>query len=160
MKANVLIGLLLIFGAIQFVRPAKNLGPGPGGGANDITALHPAPPAVKAVLERACYDCHSDHTRYPWYAEVQPVAWWLARHVTEGRRHLNFSQFGAYDAKRAARKMKQTAEEVRKGDMPLASYTFIHRDARLSADERSALEAWARSVQQAVSAAPAPAPSS
>jgi len=152
MKSKILFGVLALLLAIQFFRPAKNLGSGLGESANDITVLYPTPSNVKATLEHACYDCHSDRTRYPWYAEIQPVGWWLANHVKDGKRHLNFSAFGTYEAKRAARKMKQTIEEIRDEEMPLSSYTLIHHDARLSNEDRSALEAWAQAIQEQANA--------
>jgi len=151
MKKKILLGVLVVLVAIQFIRPAKNLGaaePGP----NDITVLHPTPPAVKAILARACYDCHSDRTRYPWYAEVQPVGWWLARHVKQGKRHLNFSQFGAYPGMRAARKLTQLMEETKDEGMPLPSYTWIHRDAELTNGEVATLADWAESVRTRIAA--------
>jgi hypothetical protein len=77
--------------------------------------------------------------------------------VSDGKRHLNFSQFGTYEAKRATRKMKQTIEQLRDDEMPLTSYTWIHRDARLSDEERSALESWAQAIQERVSSSPAAA---
>src|SRR5579859_128630 len=110
MIKKILLGLVVVFVAIQFVRPAKNLSP--AAGPNDVTAKVTVPADVQRVLAKACYDCHSDNTRYPWYAEVQPVGWWLASHIKNGKRHLNFSEFGAYDAKHAQRKLQQTAHEL------------------------------------------------
>lgn len=150
MKKKILLGSFIILAAIQFARPAKNLSSATTPGPDDVTVLHPTPPAVKATLARACYDCHSDHTRYPWYAEVQPVGWWIASHVSDGKRHLNFSQFGRYDAKRATRKMNEVIDEVNEHEMPLSSYTLVHRDAVLSDTERDALENWARGARDLV----------
>ena len=146
---SIALGALIVFAGIQLVRPARNLGPIEPG-REDVTVLHPTPPEVKSILARACYDCHSDRTRYPWYAEVQPVGWWLAEHVNDGKRHLNFSRFGSYTPDRAARKMTQTIKETEDGGMPLESYLWIHRDAQLSKDEVAALAAWARSVRQRI----------
>ncbi len=85
---------LAVLAATQFVRPAKNLGAANGTG--EIGSRVAVPADVHRLLVDACYNCHSDHTTYPWYAEVEPVGWWLARHVNEGRAHLNFSRFAAY----------------------------------------------------------------
>lgn len=145
LKIVLLVFAVLLVGA-QFVRPAKNLAPGTPG-PDDLTVLRPPSAEVKAVLERACYDCHSNHTRYPWYAEIQPVGWWLANHVKEGKAHLNFSTFGTYPAKRQTRKLNELIDEVEEGNMPLTSYTLTHADARLTPAEIKALTAWAASVR-------------
>ncbi|HVT73170.1 MAG TPA: heme-binding domain-containing protein [Lacunisphaera sp.] len=125
----------------QLWRPPRN--ESPAGGPADIAAKHPVPPAVLDLLHRACYDCHSNHTRYPWYANVQPVRWWLDHHINEGKQHLNFSEFGAYADQRAAKKLDELIDEVEGHTMPLPSYTWIHRDARLSPADVKLLTAWA-----------------
>ena len=140
MIKKLFLGLALLFVAIQFVRPAKNLSPAPG--PQDITATIAVPADVQRVFTKACYDCHSDHTRYPWYAGVQPVGWWLASHIRDGKRHLNFSEFGAYNAKTSDRKLKQIAHIVDDRGMPLPSYTWIHRDAILTDDEIKLIDNW------------------
>jgi hypothetical protein len=140
MIKKIFLGLALLFLAIQFVRPAKNLSPAPG--PNDITAKITVPAELQRAFTTACYDCHSDHTRYPWYAEVQPVGWWLSSHIHDGKEHLNFSEFGAYNAKTADRKLKQIARTVNSGYMPLHSYTWIHRDAILTAAEIKFINDW------------------
>jgi len=134
--------------AIQFVRPARDATPAPSW--NDLTARHPVPEDVRRTLEQACYDCHSNTTHYPWYASVQPVAWWIDHHVQSGKRHLNFSQFGAYPAKNAARKLGAVVEEVRHGDMPLPSYTWLHPEARLTAEQKQQLTAWAGALHDQI----------
>jgi len=139
-------GIIMVLLAIQFIRPSKNFSSDTAG-PNDITTQHATSPQVKAILSKACYDCHSDNTRYPWYAEVQPVSWWLANHVKDGKRHLNFSQFGGYTPKRASKRIKDVIEETKSHEMPLASYTLIHREAKLTDEEIAALTAWAESVR-------------
>ena len=141
MMKKILLGLLVIFVSIQFYRPAKNLSAAPG--PNDLLVLHPAPPAVSRILTTACYDCHSNNTRYPWYAEVEPVGWWLTSHIHDGQRHLNFSEFGAYTRKQAAHKLDQISDQVGDHTMPLKSYTWIHRDARLSEAQIRQVTDWA-----------------
>ena len=141
LRTAALAGLVLL-AAIQFIRPARNLGTADGPG--DLGSRVAVPAEVHRLLVNACYNCHSDHTAYPWYTEVQPVGWWLAHHVNEGRAHLNFSRFAAYPPARAGRKLAGVAELVDKEDMPMASYTWLHPEARLTAEERSRLVAWAR----------------
>jgi hypothetical protein len=141
MLKNILLVLLVLFIGAQFIRPERNLGQPEG--PNFIGIKHPLSPEVHALLERACYNCHSNKTDYPWYANVQPVAWWLASHVKDGKRHYNLSEFGTYNAKREAEKLKETAGEVREGGMPLPSYTWMHPEARLTDAERKLIIDWA-----------------
>lgn len=141
---KIAVVLLVVFLGLQFYRPAKNLSAAPS--PNDILLRHPASPEVSAVLKRACYDCHSNNTVYPWYAEVQPVRWWLDSHINDGKRHLNFSEFGTYSKKRAADKLEEIIDEVEQKQMPLPSYTWAHPEARLTPDEIKALVAWAEAA--------------
>jgi hypothetical protein len=153
MLRKIALGLVIVLVAAQFYRPARNLSAGPG--PNDITAKHPVPANVQAILDRACMDCHSNNTRYPWYAEVQPVRWWLDRHIVDGKRHLNFSEYGAYNLKRATRKAEEIGSEVKEHKMPLPSYTWVHPEARLTSDEMRLLADWSVKLRaEVVAAAP------
>lgn len=147
-----LLGCGIIFLAIQFVRPPKNSAAGPD--PRDILVHHPAPPAVQEILRNACYDCHSNTTRYPWYAEIQPFSWWLATHINDGKKHLNFSAFFDYSTKRADHKLEEAAEEVLAGKMPLPSYTLAHPEARLSPEQIQALTTWITAVRSRILSAP------
>jgi hypothetical protein len=138
-----LVGFALLIG-IQFIRPARNLGLAEG--PNEIGTRLAVPGDVHRLLVAACYDCHSNHTGYPWYAEVQPVGWWLAHHVNEGRRALDFSEFGGYAPRRAARKLDAIAHEVSDGGMPLGSYTWMHPAARLRPEQRKMIVDWAQAL--------------
>ena len=147
MKKKILLGLAGVFLALQAFRPAKNVSAlAPFTGKDDITVLYPPPPAVRQILATACYDCHSNQTRYPWYAGVQPVGWWLASHITDARRALNLAEFGAYPRKRQVKKLESLVDEVRDRTMPLKSYTFIHRDAKLTDAQIDALCSWAEAT--------------
>src|SRR5213592_2028705 len=99
MLSKILLVLLLLLIVIQFVRPEKNQSTGVS--ANDITTKYAVPTAVQSVLKRACFDCHSNNTTYPWYDNIQPVAWWLNHHIEEGKDELNFSEFTTYSPKKA-----------------------------------------------------------
>jgi len=101
-----------------------------------------APPEIDVVLRRACYDCHSNETVWPWYSQVAPISWLLARDVAEGRRELNFSTWNVYDAKKKTKKLKELAEEVAEGEMPPWVYVAVHRDAALSPADVERLRAW------------------
>lgn len=104
-----------------------------------------APAEVAVVLRRACYDCHSNETRWPWYSYVAPFSWWLARHVDRGRGDLNFSEWPSLDFELQRLALRDIEEQLVQGKMPLRSYAFVHRDARLTTADRDRLLAWARS---------------
>ena len=145
----VLLGLLVIFLLSQFIRPAKNQS---NDLTNDVSKKYPVPDSVQAILKVACNDCHSNSTVYPWYAEVQPVAWWLADHVAEGKRELNFSNFTARRVAIQNHKFEEIIEMVKEGEMPLASYTWIHRDAILSEAQKQTLIDWAQTNMDSLKA--------
>jgi cytochrome c551/c552 len=108
------------------------------------TRAHALTPAVAAIVERSCYDCHSNRTVWPWYAKVAPVAWLLSHDVKEGRRELNFSDWAQYNPKRAAHKLEEICEHVEQGEMPLWYYQPMHPASKLSAADKSAVCAWTR----------------
>ena len=142
--------LLLVFIVIQFFRPAKNIADGIS--ANDITKIYAVPQDVQAVLKTSCYDCHSNNTYYPWYNNIQPVAWWLADHVNEGKRELNFSEFASYRIGRQYRKLEEINEQVKEGEMPLESYTLIHGDAKLNEQQKLSLASWVTTLRDSIKA--------
>jgi len=138
------LGFLLVFIGAQFVRHAPNNGVAEGPGS--IVTAHAVPAEVQKMLQRSCYDCHSNSTKYPWYAAVQPVAWWLSDHIVEGKAELNFSEFTRYDAKRAVRKLLSVSDEVRERHMPLNSYLLAHPEAKLTDAEVATLADWAEDL--------------
>jgi hypothetical protein len=104
-----------------------------------------APGDVDVVLRRACYDCHSNETRWPWYSYVAPVSWLLARHVKKGRADLNFSEWPAFDFELQSLALRDIEEQIVQEKMPLGSYRRLHRDATLTPSDRDLLLEWARS---------------
>ncbi len=140
LKALLLV-LIAVFVIIQFIRPTKNAGEEIA--SNQITAIHQVPENVQQILKVSCNDCHSNTTHYPWYSKIQPVAWFLADHIAEGKRELNFSTFANYPAYKRYKKFKEIGEQVRDGDMPLFSYTIPHRNAVLDSRQKLILENWA-----------------
>ncbi|MBO9635887.1 MAG: heme-binding domain-containing protein [Chitinophagaceae bacterium] len=137
--------LLLALIVIQFFRPEKNIAAAPS--PNDISTKYTVTAEVKPILDKACNDCHTNNTQYPWYSNIQPVAWWLAKHIKDGKRHLNFSNFTTYSYKRADHKMEEVIETVEKHEMPLDSYTWTHKDAKLTEEEKTILINWAKQVR-------------
>jgi hypothetical protein len=142
--------LLILFVVIQFFRPAKNVST--VASTNDIHNLYASSPEVKAILAKACNDCHSNNTVYPWYSNIQPVAWWLNDHIKDGKRHLNFSEFGSYRIAKQNKKLAECEEEITEGEMPLSSYTLIHSNAKLTADEKKLLISWFTSIRDSLKA--------
>jgi hypothetical protein len=138
------LGLLLLLIGAQFYRSPRNVGVAEG--PQSIVAQHQVPAAVQKILRRSCYDCHSNNTAYPWYGSVQPVAWWLNQHVSEGKAELNFSAFADYDTKRAVRKLQAVADEVLDRHMPLKSYLWMHREAKLTDADVALLTQWAEDL--------------
>ena len=145
---KVIITIVFALGILQLIRPSKNIGPVDS--AKSIEAKVAMPADVKASLQKACYDCHSNNTVYPWYAEVQPVGWYLTNHVRDGKRHLNFDEFMNLKPKQQDHKMKELVESQEEGWMPIDSYTWIHKNAILTQDEKKAIINYANSVRAAV----------
>lgn len=140
---KILIILLLLFVAVQFIpRSVANLKPGIS--EQDIRHAHAVDAEVMRILERSCYDCHSNHTNYPWYSNVQPLSWWIGEHIDEGKEELNFSEFKSYSLRRQYHKLEEIEEQTEDGDMPLKSYTLIHRGTELSEQEKQKIGSWVK----------------
>lgn len=152
MLRKILIGLLVVLVIIQFIRPERNVASAMS--ANDISTKYTVPDDVNKVLQKACNDCHSNNTVYPWYSNIQPVGWWLQNHVNEGKEELNFSEFASYKNKKAAHKLEEVVELVEEGEMPLESYTIVHKEAKLTNEEKATLVAWAKALHQQIKSMP------
>ena len=142
--------LILALIVIQFFRPAKNKSEGIS--KNDISTLYPVPTDVQDILKTSCNDCHSNNTVYPWYAEVQPVAWWLNEHIEDGKKDLNFSEFASYRPRRQYKKLEEINELVKENEMPLNSYLWIHKDAKLSDQQKLTLANWVEATRDSLEA--------
>lgn len=139
---KILLGLLIVFIAIQFIQPARNK----NGQviATDISKIYSLPQSVQASLKTACYDCHSNNTNYPWYTNIQPVGWIMARHIKEGKEELNLSEFGSYSERRQLSKLRSIENSIKDGSMPITSYTIIHKNARLTKEEKAQIIDWVK----------------
>lgn len=125
---------------LQFVRPART-----NPAVDQYQTIHArlqVTPQVAAILDRSCQDCHSNTTRWPWYSNVAPVSWFVIDHVNHGRSHLNLSEWGSFDNRKASKKLEEMCEEVEIGAMPMPSYTNIHWSARLSPEDIKTLCGW------------------
>lgn len=143
---KVLIVLVVAFIIIQFFRIDKTNPPLNEG--MDFLKIKNPPENIAKIIKTSCYDCHSNDTKYPWYSNVQPVAWMLQNHIQDGRKHLNFSTFATYDPKKQAHKMEEAAEMVEKGEMPMESYLIMHSDAKLNPQQKAELTKYFKDLQQ------------
>jgi hypothetical protein len=152
MAKKILLALLVILVIIQFFRPEKNVSEELS--ATEISYHYAIPDSVNLILKAACNDCHSNKTEYPWYSNIQPVAWWMNNHVVDGKRHLNFSTFASGRISRQNHKFEEIVEMVKENEMPLPSYTWLglHPDANLSEQQKEALVKWAETQMDSLKA--------
>jgi hypothetical protein len=138
----IVVVLFVGFIVIQFFRP--DFTNPPVVAEQTLEANVQLPENVRMILSRSCADCHSNATVYPWYSKIQPAAWFLAEHIDQGRRELNFSEWGKLENSRKIRKLEEVCEQVESREMPLPSYLWIHRDARMSDEEIKILCDWTK----------------
>lgn len=137
---KILLGLLAVFVAIQFLQPARNKSEQVL--VSDISRIVSLPDSVRYVLKNACYDCHSNNTTYPWYSGIQPMGWIMANHIKKGKETLNFSEFANYSSRKRISKLTGIANSIKDDIMPLSSYKWMHKDARLTKDEEELIINW------------------
>ena len=147
---NILIVIVIAFVAIQFFRPDRNIDS--QATSSDISGVFSMPDSVKVILQNACYDCHSNNTRYPWYVNIQPAGWWMSGHIADARDGLNFSEFGGYSPRKQISKLEGVAGVLEKDIMPLKSYRMMHKSARLSTDEKNLVIGWAQRSADSITA--------
>lgn len=146
------IGMAILFIVIvmQLIQPGKN------NQSMDMTAdistVVKIPDTVHVLLKKACYDCHSNFTNYPWYSNIQPVGWWLKRHIDDGKKHLNFQEFALLKGRpnseystpklQQAHKLEEVLESQQDKWMPMESYVWIHKEAALTVGQRQLIIDW------------------
>ncbi|MFC0344706.1 heme-binding domain-containing protein [Epilithonimonas hispanica] len=145
---KILIVLLVAFIIIQFF-PIDKTNPATNDGM-DFLKIKNTPEPIANIIKNSCYDCHSNETEYPFYSNIQPVAWLLKNHIDEGRKELNFSTFATYEPKRQAHKLEEATEYVEQKKMPLESYILGHQDAKLTDEQRKQLADYFRKVQKEI----------
>ncbi len=143
-----LIVITILFVLIQFFPPVSNKSEAKDGKA--MKQLFNIPKEVSLILSKACYDCHSNKTNYPWYSNIQPLGWYIGKHVSEGKQELNFDEFGDYSIKRQKNKFKAIASQIEENEMPLASYTRLHPQAELTSIEKEVIIKWAKSLSDSI----------
>ena len=132
--AVLVVAIVLV---IQVIPVERNVSTVPPGQSFERTQKVPA--NVAAILKVSCYDCHSNNSRYPWYSELQPGAWFMAQHIKKGRDELNFDEFNNYSKRRKKAKIKSIISQIEKDEMPLKSYLLLHPDAGLTPNKKKVL---------------------
>jgi len=136
-------GIIILMQAYPVERPAVSMD-----NPNDLIKSAEVPGDVAQLLRSACYDCHSNETVYPWYSYVAPVKWLVYRDTEEGRKELNFSDWGAMKKMDQATALDDISSEVEEGDMPMKIYPLMHPDAKLSDEDRQKIMDWADATME------------
>ena len=148
-KKILFIGLI-IFLLMQLYQPARN-----ESFEQDITAnftkVYNVPKNVEAILRTSCYDCHSNNTNYPWYSNIQPVRFFMEHHIKEAKEDLNFSEWGNYSKRKQENKLDRIVKQIKSDEMPLASYTLIHKNARLTTVQKKEVMDWISKIKDSIS---------
>ncbi len=150
MIRKILITLLAALVIIQFIHPKRNKAKGVQ--PNYIGNTFSIPADVKSILSKACNDCHSNNTRYPWYSSFQPVHWWHNNHIKTGKKKINYDEYTNRSLRYQYHKMEETIEMVKEEKMPLNSYTWMHKDARLTEEEKNKVIGWANTIMDTMKA--------
>lgn len=140
MKKKILLAVIAFLIIAQFIRIDKTNPPVIA--ANDILNMTNAPDDIAVMMKKACYDCHSNETKYPWYMDIAPISWWTKGHVNNARGSLNYSDWVGYVGEARKHKLEESALKVRKKWMPISSYLWMHPEAKLSETEREKLAKW------------------
>ena len=132
--AVLVVAIVLVIQVIPVERNVSTVTPG-----QSFEKTEKVPANVAAILKVSCYDCHSNNTRYPWYSELQPGAWFMARHIKKGKEELNLDEFNDYSKRRKKAKIKSIISQIEKEEMPLKSYLLLHPDAGLTPNKKKVL---------------------
>lgn len=145
---KILFVFLLAFIVLQFIQPARNQ----SGQVlqTDISNTYTIPPQVYTLFKNACYDCHSNNTSYPWYFYIQPTGLILAKDIKDGKAKLNFSEFGSISSRRQISKLQDVENRIKDGTMPLQAYQFMHKNAKLTKDDKGLLIEWIEETKDSI----------
>ena len=146
---KLLLAIGIVFIAIQFIQPAHNK----SGQVliTDISKIVSISDSVQIILKNACYDCHSNSTNYPWYSNIQPMGWIMAKHIKQGKEELNFNEFGSYSPRKQLSKLNGIANSIKDDIMPLSSYKLVHKNAQLSTKEKTLIINWVQLLKDNLS---------
>jgi len=141
-----LTGLMILL-LIQLYQPARNSDNGQVLPVH-IEKVYSMPKSVQHALQNSCYDCHSNNTHYPWYSYIQPTRAFMESHIKDGKKDLNFSEFGNYSERKQQSKLKSIIKQVKSGEMPLSSYTLIHKNAILATAQKQEIITWINTLNK------------
>jgi hypothetical protein len=139
-RKKILFLILIVFVIIQFFPVDYNISYEDT--PNDFGNVLGAPKEIQDIFKSSCYDCHSNHTYYPWYSKIQPGSWFMEKHIKEGKKELNFNEFGSYSKRRQKSKLKSIANQIRDDKMPLFSYTLLHPNAKITKIKKNKILDW------------------
>ncbi len=141
---------LILFLLIRLYQPARNTG-----FEQDITAnftkVYQVPKNVEIILRTSCYDCHSNNTNYPWYSNIQPIRFLMESHIKEGKEILNFNEWGNYSSRKQNNKLDRMVKQIKANEMPLSSYTLIHKNAILNPTQKELVINWIQKTTDSIS---------
>jgi hypothetical protein len=140
----------VVFLLMQLYQPARNINYGPVSTVH-ITKTYGVPINVRTILQTSCYDCHSNNTNYPWYSYIQPVRLFMDSHIKEGKGNLNFSEWGNYSSRKQGNKLDRIIKQITSNEMPLTSYTVIHRNAILTGVQKEEIIHWIDKMKDSLS---------
>ncbi|WP_366186630.1 heme-binding domain-containing protein [Flavobacterium ovatum] len=130
----ILLVLLIVFVGIQFIPTTRNKNDKVP--KTDFMIVNNVPQGINTAIQTSCYDCHSNNTHYPWYSSIQPGAWFMESHIKDGKAELNFNEWGELSNRRKKSKLKSIISQIEDNEMPLSSYTLIHRNAIFSETQK------------------------
>lgn len=144
---RILIVGCIIFLAIQFYQPARNTDNGQVL-LTHITKIYNVPDSINSILKTSCYDCHSNNSNYLWYDNIQPARMLVENHIKNGKKNLNFSEWGNYSSRKQQSKLERIIKQIKANEMPLSSYTILHKNAILSAKQKEMMIKWIENILQ------------
>lgn len=146
------LGVMLVLAIVvlQFFRPEGNANPVVA--VNQLSSKFPVPQDVDKILKTSCYDCHSNNSVPMWYMQIQPIGMWIDHHVEEGKGEINFDEYSAYSLRRQYHKFEEIEEMLAEDEMPLTSYTVVHGEAKLTAEQKKKVTDWANSMRDTLEA--------
>lgn len=145
-QTKIFLGIIAVLVGIQLIPIDRTHAPVEA--TKNFVTIENTPREIQTLIKNACYDCHSNEVKYPWYAYIAPISWSVKNHINEGQEHLNFSEWGTYNKELKKRMMQKSVEEVENRKMPLSGYLPLHPEARLTAEQRQMMIQYFQQIEQ------------